>query len=269
VTILPLELWFQLKIRVEQWLSDPSSIIFFLLGLTFLAFLASLKDWRKLTICFQRWQRLTRIILAFGLGYLLALSPPGAALAIGALALPLPADSGVTADTLVVLGRGPGLTRSRAQIAAQLWYTNRASQIFVSGNGWETPALIKALVANGIPQTQLQGERCSRTTEENALNTATVLLPQAKRNIILITDPPHMLRSLLTFRSLGFHVIPHMAPFPSHVESSSMSLLALREYLGLVSYGLLGRYQPRSPDVALPEAKRIQVLTRCWVKPQQ
>jgi len=68
---------------------------------------------------------------------------------------------------------------------------------------------------------------------------------QAKR-LILITDSPHMLRSLLTFRSLGFEVIPEPIPLPSDLPSIAVSITALREYVGLMSYASAGRFHSRA-----------------------
>ncbi|HEY9741447.1 MAG TPA: YdcF family protein, partial [Coleofasciculaceae cyanobacterium] len=108
--------------------------------------------------------------------------------------------------------------------------------------------------AEGIPNQTLAYEECSRTTEENARFTATVLQPQGVKQILLITDSPHMLRSLLTFRSFGFTVIPYTSPVPANLASRTKALKVFSEYLALVGYGLQGRFRPQS----LPEATNCQ-----------
>jgi hypothetical protein len=67
-----------------------------------------------------------------------------------------------------------------------------------------------------------------------------------------------MLRSLLTFRSLGFTVIPHLSPLPPDLPQGKKAVMVFYEYMGLVSYGLRGRYFPQSIPVA--ERPQIAVL---------
>ncbi|MBO3464480.1 YdcF family protein, partial [Aetokthonos hydrillicola] len=83
-----------------------------------------------------------------------------------------------------------------------------------------------------------------RTTQENALFTASILQPRQVKQILLVTDSPHMLRSLLTFRRLGFDVIPHISPIPPKLTPTKTAMLVFYEYMGLVSYGLEGRFFP-------------------------
>jgi uncharacterized SAM-binding protein YcdF (DUF218 family) len=54
-----------------------------------------------------------------------------------------------------------------------------------------------------------------------------------------------MLRSKLTFESLGFEVIPYLTPLPKQLDLKKKAFLVFREYLGLISYGLQGRFMPR------------------------
>ena len=143
------------------------------------------------------------------------------------------------------MGRGNLLRNRRVEIAAQLWQAKRAPLIFASGMS-DAPQVIELLKAKGIPRQKLSGESCSQSTEENALFTAAVLHPQGIQQILLITDPPHMLRSILTFHSLGFTVIPHTSPLPPNLSSAQKTFLVFREYLGMVSYAFLGRFQQRS-----------------------
>ena len=71
--------------------------------------------------------------------------------------------------------------------------------------------------------------------------------------VSVVTDPPHMLRSLLTFRSVGFEIIPHVSPVPSNLASTKKALIVLSEYMGLFKYALQGRFLPRrDPEQNLP-----------------
>jgi uncharacterized SAM-binding protein YcdF (DUF218 family) len=172
-------------------------------------------------------------------------SPPGVALAAQTLTRFVPSDSGQRADAIVILGRGAKLAEARITAAVSLWQANRAPQVFVSGV-WEAKPLIGQLAARGVPASALKGEGCSLTTEENAQFTARNLLPQGVKRIVLVTDSPHMLRSLLTFRSLGFEIMPHSVPLPDELGQREAALIWLREYGGLISYGLKGRFLERT-----------------------
>ncbi len=72
-----------------------------------------------------------------------------------------------------------------------------------------------------------------------------MLQPQGIKKIILVTDPPHMLRSLLTFRNVGFEVIPHKSKVP-HLTQTRKAMMMFYEYMGLVKYGLKGEFVPQN-----------------------
>jgi len=176
--------------------------------------------------------------------YLGVVSPKGIAAGGKLLTFPLPSDSGSEADAIVILGRGPELREGRVAIAEELWREQRSPLIFASGRG-DALEIADDLMAHGVPASAVDGEPCSRTTEENAQFTANLLQPKGIHRILLVTDPPHMLRSLLTFRSLGFEVVPHPSPLPYYLAGKKRAFLIFREYLGMASYGVMGRFFPR------------------------
>ncbi len=155
------------------------------------------------------------------------------AMADKGLVLFLPSDSGTAAQAIVVLGRGTELGILRVDVANELWKAKRAPLIFVSGTG-DTPRMLPQLEAKGIPKRSLDGEDCSLTTPENALFSAAVLQPQGIQRILLVTDGPHMWRSLQDYRSQGFTVIPHISPLPSNMGFIDKAFLSFREYLFLI-----------------------------------
>ena len=165
---------------------------------------------------------------------------------IGSYGLPsfVPADSGETADAIVVLGRGEDLLESRKRVALELFAAGRAPLIFVSGKS-DAPSLVEALEAEGFAKNQLEGEACSRTTAENGKYTAQVLMPQQVKRVILVTDPPHMLRSSLVLRSVGFEVDHRMSPFPPSFSRYRRQVFAARETISFATYGLLGRFRSK------------------------
>ena len=219
------------------------------------------------TVSFRHLKRqLIALVAILLLVYFICISPPMVALATQGLTYLVSADSGVHSDVIVVLGRGEILRNQRVEIAVQLWQAQRAPKIFASGMG-DAPQMIDFFKAKGIPHDRLSGESCSQSTEENALFAATMLQPQGIQQILLITDPPHMLRSSLTLRSFGFTVVPHMSPMPPSLTSRQRARLIFREYLGIISYAFLGRFQKRlSFEIERPPADVLRKLSawRCY-----
>jgi uncharacterized SAM-binding protein YcdF (DUF218 family) len=147
----------------------------------------------------------------------------------------LPTDFSTTTDAIVVLGRWPSMREERINLAAELWQAKQAPVIFASGRG-DAGEMIQLLVEKGIPHQVLNGENCSMSTQENALFTAAILNPQVHHKILLITDTPHMWRSLLEFRNTGFTVIPHPSKFPSNWSLTKEFIMTVRESTFLVGY---------------------------------
>jgi uncharacterized SAM-binding protein YcdF (DUF218 family) len=193
--------------------------------------------------------------------YLLASFPATVAIASKGLIAFLPQDPGKKADAIVILGRGQHMRQSRVDIAADLWKNKRAPLIFASGAG-DGENLVKMLKIEGVPKSVIKAESCSRTTEENALFTAAMLQPLGVKQIVLITDSPHMMRSLLTFRSLGFTVFPRPTPLPANLPPTKKAMMIFYEYVGLFNYGIKGYWQPQNaateqnPSIAQRQAAK-------------
>ena len=234
---IPLSLWFDIRGKVQLWFSTPQLV---LLPLCALYLSTYFPGFRRVWKPVARWGTASLVI-----AYLLIISPLGAALTMGGLTVFLPADDGQPADAVVVLGRGSLQPIERTQQAAQLWQARRAPVILASGDD-DALKFVRWLAADGIPTSALLQEPCSLTTEENAVLSALVLQQIQAKRIILVTDTPHMLRSLLTFRSLGFEVLPQPVPFPTHLASIDTSIIALKEYVGIAIYAFFGRFRDRS-----------------------
>ena len=208
---------------------------------------------------FKRW--ISGLSLATLALYLSVASPLATTVGLKALTFPIPQSQAdqFRADAIVVLGRGPKLHASRAEAASDLWREGDAPRVFVSGRS-DAPPLINQIAERGVPRSAIDGEPCSSTTEENAQYTASILQPQGVKRIILVTDGPHMLRSLLTFRSLGFEATPYTTSLPQdELGKAGSTFLIAREYFGLVSYGVLGRFFPRSVAADALEAQSTKV----------
>jgi uncharacterized SAM-binding protein YcdF (DUF218 family) len=207
---------------------------------------------------------LRAVVVALSLTYLIGVFPMTVNLAELALNRQIPDDSGSRADAVVILGRGSQLNPSRVEVATQLWQEQRAPLMFASGIN-DAPEILTMLHDRGIPEQQLQGEDCSRTTYENAEFTASLLKPQGVQRILLVTDGPHMLRSWLTFRGAGFNVTPVSSASLDTLSRTRRTRLVFREYLGLVSYGLLGRFSPNQDAQAVhltPQPSQSQTAAR-------
>lgn len=228
--------WLVMKSMLLNWLMTPALVVVTLTTVT-------LTPWILPKIVWKR--QLIRLGGALLLIYFIATFPLTIALANKGLVAFVPDDPGVKTDAIVILGRGETLRPSRVTVAAELWQNRRAPLIFASGAG-DGGEIESELKKKGIPESALAKETCSRTTEENALFTGSVLQQRGVKKILLVTDPPHMLRSLRTFSNLGFKVFPHTSPLPSDLATPKQAAMVFYEYMGLVSYGLKGYILPPS-----------------------
>jgi uncharacterized SAM-binding protein YcdF (DUF218 family) len=228
--------WLSIKSFLFTWLETPVLVVPLWVVLLVLPWI--IKRWPV-----KRW---FTGIFALGLGlYLVTPLPPIQQLARWGLTVWIPPDSGQPADAIVVLGEGRERSSSQAEVAAHLWQADRAPLIFASGV-IDANLITQELHRKGIPPNALQKEDCSQTTEENARFSAALLQPQGIRRIILIASPTHLLRSWLTFQSVGFQVIPYFYPVAPPTVMGFGITEVYREYLGLISYGVRGRFFPRS-----------------------
>ena len=175
------------------------------------------------------------------------------------------------ADAIVVLGGGTnGESRfgrggdlndaaDRVVTAAELYFTGKAPIILLSG-GSEPPERPEAelmadiLVALQIPRNALTLERKSRTTQDNAVNTAKLLKQLGLKHILLVTSGSHMRRSLALFEKQGLQVTAaatdHQIPkfrdslvpgwLPTYYRLARSSR-AIHEWVGYWVYDLTGK----------------------------
>jgi uncharacterized SAM-binding protein YcdF (DUF218 family) len=194
----------------------------------------------------RRWrQRLIQPVFALLLGWLLITSTWTVQFVSWTITQILPDDTGEKIDAVVVLGRGEALRLQRAEQVEALWQAGRAPEIFASGM-MDARSIVQYLQGRGVPTQILEGEECSQSTEENALFTSAILRPEGVHKILLVTDLPHMMRSLLIFRSFGFTVTPYVTQLPSQWSSPQRMYLFLREFLALAQYSLEDRFKERS-----------------------
>lgn len=213
----------------------------------------------------RRQRRVLASIVMVALFCFAMTSAIGVALADRVLLAPLLQDTGESVQSIVVLGRGEELRQQRIEVTEKLWHDKRSPTIFASGM-LDAEFITEQLRHKGIPKEVVSGERCSQSTVENALFTSALLHPKQVEKILLITDAPHLLRSVLLFRSFGFTVIPHSISLPSEWSSLRQLLVVLRESIGLIKYAVTGEFKQRNAteiDTPPAEVKRKLVEWNC------
>lgn len=103
----------------------------------------------------------------------------------------------------------------------------------------------------GLPPERVMFETASRTTEENARDTAALVHPRLGERWVLLTSAAHMPRAVGAFRRAGWTVLPWPVGYQSRDRISAyaqplgpkLALLdwAAHEWIGLVAYDLRGQ----------------------------
>ena len=102
----------------------------------------------------------------------------------------------------------------------------------------------------GLPPDRITFENRSRTTRENAVDTAALVRPLPGERWLLLTSASHMPRAVGVFRRVGWTVLPFPVGYQSrdHITGYAQSLgqklavldWATHEWIGLVTYRLRG-----------------------------
>lgn len=154
--------------------------------------------------------------------------------------------------------------------AAHLYHRGVAPALLLTGgyitwmNERDAPAndMAEILKMLDVPEDALWYETESRNTYENATNTHQILAEKGIDRIVLVTSAMHMPRAVCLFEKQGFDVIPAPTDYnitqadwdrlwePSlttqlfnllpSVGNLSDTTAALKEYIGIVIYGLRG-----------------------------
>lgn len=125
-------------------------------------------------------------------------------------------DRARDADVIIVLGAGltrnntPTATlRTRATRAAELWATGHAPYVICTGavprfaTISEAEGCRRILVSHGVPDDRIILEENSRSTLENALNTADILAERGWESAVVVSSRYHLLRAYWLFSRLG------------------------------------------------------------------
>ncbi|MGF1567935.1 MAG: YdcF family protein [Nodosilinea sp.] len=233
--------WTEFSWGLYHWLSSARMVTLTLLVFTAVMLLASAPRFRR---------RMVILGLTLLGTYWFIVSPLFSIPATRLLTRFVPPDTGETADAVVVLARNSDIQGDRYSTAVAMVKAGRAPRLVIMGRV-QGIKVFESLQQQNLSTEGLLSAVCVRTTKQEAYSSAAILGPQDLSRIILITDPPHMLRAWLTFEGLGFSVIPHLEPIPDWVAHHERSFLAIREYLGMLSYAALGRFhQPPQSSLA-------------------
>jgi uncharacterized SAM-binding protein YcdF (DUF218 family) len=149
-------------------------------------------------------------------------------------------------DGIIALG---GDTGHRIEELARLSRLFPQVRLVYSGRGDRHAAEIEIRRA-GLDPSRVIIESSSRTTFENAVESAQIVKPTPAEHWLLITSGAHMPRAVGCFRNAGFHVTADPVDF--HTDSSSFMYAATvvqrvaqlddaaREWIGLLAYGVIG-----------------------------
>jgi uncharacterized SAM-binding protein YcdF (DUF218 family) len=190
---------------------------------------------------------------------------------------PMPAS----VDGIIVLGGAvdPDISASHGQVslndageriteAVALALRYPSARILLSGGSGaltsagrsEADAMSLLMVADGISADRLMLEGKSRNTIENAEYSLALARPKPGETWLLVTSAAHMPRSVGCFRHVGWSIVPYPVDYHlgGEVTPDTFELgqkltrldYAMREWVGLVAYRLLGRIDTWFPAPA-------------------
>lgn len=126
----------------------------------------------------------------------------------------------------------------------------------------EAEATRSLLVADGLDASRILLDDRSRNTYENALFAKKVANPQPGEVWLLVTSAVHMPRAVGCFRHIGWMVVPYPVDYHTgrsvtpdlfdFADNLSLFERAVREWVGLAAYRLLGRIDVLFPGPAAP-----------------
>lgn len=159
----------------------------------------------------RRWIKIGLIVLVCAL-----LLPPLLALTVYLYGQ---TDRAAPADLIVVLGAGtrPNGAASfsharRIRHAAALYREGYGPRLLCTGGYTqsfpvsEARACYNLLIELGIPPAAILMEEISRSTEENAIETAKVMAASGLKTALIVSDNYHLLRAEMLFRAQGLAV---------------------------------------------------------------
>jgi len=139
-----------------------------------------------------------------------------------------PASAIVVLGAAQYAGKPSPVLRARLDHAIDLWRRHLAPRIIFTGGFGDRDTTSEAAVAqryaidHGVPPRVIMIENAGRSTTESLGQVAQLMDAEPTREVILVSDPFHMLRLAILARRFG------LTPYPSPTRTSPISL-SLRE----------------------------------------
>jgi uncharacterized SAM-binding protein YcdF (DUF218 family) len=136
-----------------------------------------------------------------------------------------PAGAIVVLGAAQYVGRPSPVLRARLDHAIQLWRRNLAPTMIVTGGTGVGDTTSEAAVSQryavqrGVPVTAILLETEGRTTSESMEGVAALMGSRNRRDVLLVSDPFHMLRLTILARRHG--LIPYASPTPTSPIAAS------------------------------------------------
>ncbi|MFC6489035.1 YdcF family protein [Nitratireductor sp. GCM10026969] len=144
---------------------------------------------------------------------------------------------------------------------ARLVVSGGSGSVFLEGEG-DADTAPRLLTALGVARERIELENQSRDTYENAAFSRKHIDPHPGETWLLVTSAYHMPRAVAVFRNAGFPVVPWPVDYKTAgnervglaadnvLDSLRNTTVALREWLGLFAYWLVGRTDTLLPAPA-------------------
>ncbi|MFL5562292.1 MAG: YdcF family protein [Gemmatimonadaceae bacterium] len=134
-----------------------------------------------------------------------------------------PASAIVVLGAAQYVGRPSPVLRARLDHAIELWRAGLAPRMIVTGGRGDGDTTSEAAVSRryalrrGVPDSAIVLENMGRTTRESLQGVAAIMRGQSKQDVILVSDPFHMLRLSILARRFG------LQPLTSPTRTSPIS----------------------------------------------
>jgi uncharacterized SAM-binding protein YcdF (DUF218 family) len=134
-----------------------------------------------------------------------------------------PAAAIVVLGAAQYVGRPSPVLRARLDHAIALWRRGLAPRIIFTGGFGERDTTSEAAVSqryaigHGVPPNRILIENSGRNTAESMQHVATLMDGEPSRDVILVSDPFHMLRLSILARRFG------LTPYTSPTRTSPIS----------------------------------------------
>ncbi|NUQ19452.1 MAG: YdcF family protein [Gemmatimonadaceae bacterium] len=134
-----------------------------------------------------------------------------------------PASAIIVLGAAQYVGRPSPVLRARLDHAIELWHAGMAPRVIFTGGRGDGDTTSEAAVSRryalrrGIPDSAIVLEPRGRTTRESLSGVAAILKGQPRHDVILVSDPFHMLRLSILARRFG------LEPLTSPTRTSPIS----------------------------------------------